>query len=409
MIQGSITQNRPSVVNRLVPFLFFLIFLISSSWIKTLSAQDDPATLFQVCAACHTIGGGRLVGPDLAGVTDRREEAWLIKFIQNSQAMVLSGDPTAVKVFEEYNKIPMPPNALTDDQVRILLQYIKDKSAPAAVATEETAPSATEALPGGIHEEVTPQKSIYYEEIPAELQKKSARNFRAIFLISLFLFFFAILDLAILKILRARFVNIVLILLTLFIMTEIVIVEAQSLGRQQYYSPDQPVKFSHKVHAGQNQINCQYCHFTADNSKHAGIPPVQLCMNCHNLVKQGKKTGTEEINKIYAALESGKSIEWVRVHNLPDHTYFNHAQHVKVGKVDCKECHGPVEEMDRIIQTYNLGMGWCIDCHRIREVQFIDNQFYSTYTRLHEELKSGKISRVTVDDMGGTECQRCHY
>jgi len=108
-------------------------------------------------------------------------------------------------------------------------------------------------------------------------------------------------------------------------------------------------------------------------------------------------------------MEKGKSIQWIRVHNLPDHSYFNHAQHVKVGKISCNECHGPVEKMDRIIQVNSLGMGWCIDCHRTREVQFVDNQFYSTYDRLHEELKSGAISKVTVDNMGGTECQRCHY
>jgi hypothetical protein len=132
-------------------------------------------------------------------------------------------------------------------------------------------------------------------------------------------------------------------------------------------------------------------------------------MNCHTVVKSGAKTGTAEIAKIYEALQSGKPIEWIKVHNVPDHVYFNHAQHVKVGKLECQECHGKVEEMDRIVQESTLGMGWCIECHRTKEVQFLENDFYKNYTKLHEEMNAGKRSRVTVDDIGGSECQKCHY
>jgi hypothetical protein len=141
---------------------------------------------------------------------------------------------------------------------------------------------------------------------------------------------------------------------------------------------------------------------------HAGIPPMQLCMNCHNVVKEGSVTGTEEIAKIYASIESGEPVEWIKVHNVPDHVYFSHAQHVVAGKIDCQKCHGPVEEMDRIIQVEDLSMGWCINCHRNTKVQF-DNAFYDRYTRLHEGLKSGKYNSITVDIMGGNDCQRCHY
>ena len=132
-------------------------------------------------------------------------------------------------------------------------------------------------------------------------------------------------------------------------------------------------------------------------------------MNCHNVVKSGAKTGTSEISKIYAAMESGKSIEWIKVHNVPDHVYFNHAQHVNVGKLDCKQCHGEVEKMDRIVQEKSLGMGWCIECHRTTEVQFMENDFYKNYTKLHEELNAGIRSRITVDNIGGNDCQKCHY
>jgi hypothetical protein len=208
---------------------------------------------------------------------------------------------------------------------------------------------------------------------------------------------------------KARWIHVIVIAISLIVIGEIVFVEAAGLGRQQYYQPDQPVWFSHKVHAGQNKIDCMYCHYTADKSMHAGIPPTQLCMNCHNVVKQGKITGTTEIEKIYKAIETGKPIEWVKVHNLPDHAYFNHAQHVNVGKVACAECHGEVEKMNQIIQVNDLSMGWCIECHRTKEVQFATNKFYQQYTQLQQKLKDGEIAKVKVADIGGEECQQCHY
>jgi hypothetical protein len=218
-----------------------------------------------------------------------------------------------------------------------------------------------------------------------------------------------LIDLFISKIIKKKFVHIIIIATSVYLMGEIMVVEAQGLGRQQYYSPDQPIAFSHKIHAGQNKIDCQYCYTTVEESKHAGIPSVQLCMNCHNVVRSGSQSGTEEISKIYASLESGKPTEWIRVHNVPDHAFFSHAQHVKVGKVKCQQCHGPVETMDRIIQVEDLSMGWCINCHRITEVQFTNNDFYKNYTQLHQELNEGKRSRITVDNIGGNECQKCHY
>jgi hypothetical protein len=181
------------------------------------------------------------------------------------------------------------------------------------------------------------------------------------------------------------------------------------LGRQPGYEPDQPILFSHKVHAGQNKIDCKYCHTGVEVSESAGIPSVQLCMNCHNVVRQGKNTGPDEIAKIYKAIESNRPIEWIRVHNLPDHAVFNHAQHVKVGKRDCAECHGDVANMDRIKQVHDLSMGWCISCHRRTEVQFTENGFYRKYRKLNEAFESGEKPRITVDATGGSECSKCHY
>lgn len=135
---------------------------------------------------------------------------------------------------------------------------------------------------------------------------------------------------------------------------------AVNLGRQQGYAPEQPIKFSHELHAGQLKIDCQFCHSGARKGKHANIPAVNVCMSCHKYVQEGPKYGTKEIDKIYAAAgwdpeeqaytSPQQPIKWVRIHNLPDHVYFNHAQHVAVGGVDCQTCHGPVETMEVLAQ-----------------------------------------------------------
>jgi hypothetical protein len=182
-----------------------------------------------------------------------------------------------------------------------------------------------------------------------------------------------------------------------------------ALGRQENYEPDQPIKFSHMVHVTDNQIDCNYCHHTVTHSKTAGFPETELCMNCHIIVREGTNSGRYEINKLVQAHETGEHIEWIRVHNLQDHAFFSHAQHVTVGGLDCQECHGPVEETHRVSQVSDLSMGWCINCHRDTEVQFFDNAFYAKYEEVHEAIKTGEIDRVTADLVGGTDCSKCHY
>lgn len=376
-----------------------LLFLFLFSYQATTAQTAEAEKNFAVCKACHTIGGGRLVGPDLKGVTERREEAWLLKFIKNSQEMVLAGDPIAVQLFEEYNKIPMPPNPLTDDQIRDILLYIEAGGVTAEGAEVEAEVELIEeahGLPGEAY------------DLLEQMHENDARHMQPTFIAMIVLILISLFDLLISKIVPWRWIHVAIILISLAIIGEIVFVEATNLGRQQFYQPEQPVWFSHKVHAGQNQINCQYCHFTANKSMHAGIPPVQVCMNCHNQVKSGKITGTVEIDKVVEAYKSGKPIEWIKVHNLPDHVYFNHAQHVNVGKVECQQCHGQVEKMDEIIQINSLGMGWCIECHRSMEIN-IENKFYDQYKELHAKLADGELKRARVVDVGGEDCQRCHY
>jgi len=402
IIKDFVTANLNKKIGFAVLFLILISFLSPIfSFGQTAEAEKNFTT---ICKACHTIGGGKLVGPDLKGITEKMDEAWLIKFIRNSQEMVQSGDPDAVKIWEEYNKIPMPPHPqFSDDQIRDILLYIKNGSKVAGSAEAkptETKPEQKVAETIASDEE---------QELLVEKKQKEARNLQSTFIVMVVLIMISLFDLFITKIVKWRWIHVVIILIALAIGSEVVFVEATNLGRQKYYQPDQPIWFSHKVHAGQNKIDCKYCHFTADKSMHAGIPPIHVCLNCHNQVKQGKRTGTKEIAKIFDAYNNNKPIEWVKVHNLPDHVYFNHAQHVTVGKVDCKDCHGDVAKMDVIIQVKDLSMGWCIDCHRTREVQFATNKFYDQYKKLHEEIASGKKSKVTVANVGGEDCQRCHY
>jgi hypothetical protein len=231
---------------------------------------------------------------------------------------------------------------------------------------------------------------------------------------------------------------ITLLTLILFVVGGYYIVKgAIGLGRSQKYQPEQPIFYSHKVHAGVNQINCLYCHSSAMEGKQANIPSVNVCMNCHMTINEytGKEKlfredgtqvdGTAEIKKIYAASGwdpakrqysgEGKEISWTRIHNLPDHVFFSHAQHVNAGQVQCQTCHGEITKMDEVYQFADLSMGWCINCHRTTKVNFggkngeDGNKFYSIYKKYHDEIKSGKRDSVTVNDIGGLECQKCHY
>ena len=186
------------------------------------------------------------------------------------------------------------------------------------------------------------------------------------------------------------------------------------IGVETGYQPVQPIPFSHKLHAGENQVDCNYCHTGVRKSKHAYIPSPSICMNCHTQVK----TNSETLKRtLYKAMdwdpETGEfgpnqtPIEWVRVHNLPDHVYFNHAQHVQVGEIECEECHGPIKEMDGTVYQYStLTMGWCIDCHRKTKLNTDGNAYYDNLVKRHEEVGEGDF---TVEKNGGTECVRCHY
>ena len=219
----------------------------------------------------------------------------------------------------------------------------------------------------------------------------------------------ALLELIFFKKLKLKFIPVIILLGAFGYQLSMIYEEATRLGRQENYAPDQPIKFSHKVHAGENGIDCKYCHTTVEHSKSAGIPANNLCLNCHIIIREGTNSGRFEIAKIIEAEEKGKAIEWNRIHNLPDHVYFSHEVHVGSAKLDCKTCHGPVEKMNIMQQYSDLSMGWCVNCHRETQVNFKDNDYYNQYIKLHEDLKAGVIDSITAEDIGANDCMRCHY
>lgn len=219
----------------------------------------------------------------------------------------------------------------------------------------------------------------------------------------------ALADLIVFRLLKYKLVHLVVILGAGLFVVKTVAHEAIAIGRSQNFEPSQPIKFSHMIHATDNKTDCLYCHSMAEYSPTGGIPSANVCMNCHIIVREGTNSGRWEINKLVSAYENNIPIRWVKVHNLQDHVFFSHAQHVTVGKVECRECHGDVEFMTQVKQVQDLSMGWCLDCHRTREVDVINNEFYAIYKKLHEDLKSGKIEFATASSMGGEKCMKCHY
>ena len=219
----------------------------------------------------------------------------------------------------------------------------------------------------------------------------------------------ALIELIFIRKLKWKFIPVIILLGAFGWQAKMIATDAMRLGRQQNYAPDQPVKFSHKVHVGENGLDCKYCHTTVEHGKSAGIPATNLCMNCHIIIREGANSGKFEIAKIVDAVEKGKPLEWIRIHNLPEHVFFSHAVHVGSGKIDCAQCHGDVKEMGIMKQQNDLSMGWCINCHRQTQVNFVENKYYEHYTKLHDDLKAGLIDTITAEKIGANDCARCHY
>ena len=219
----------------------------------------------------------------------------------------------------------------------------------------------------------------------------------------------ALLDLLIFKKVKIKAIPIVIFVAAFSYQLFMLFNESVLLGRSPGYQPEQPIKFSHQVHMTENQMDCMYCHHTAATSKSANIPSTNLCMNCHIVVREGSRSGRFEIDKIVQAFEEERSIEWIRIHDLPDHVFFSHAQHVGAGKLDCMQCHGDVENMHVVRQVNDLSMGWCLDCHRTTKVDFVENDYYSIFEAFHADLKEGVRDSILAVTVGANNCSSCHY
>lgn len=381
------------------------------------------------CAACHKLDA-KMTGPALRGVTAKHDKEWLHKWIKDSKALIASGDAEAVKVFEENNKVAMTafPQLSAADIDNIIAYTDTPK--------EETATP----LPTGGDQSANASGGLSNELILGLFAVVLAVLVTMLFMVNNVLGKIAKkngIEVAekpkLLPVWRAFAKNQFLILVTVIIMmlsgAYFAYGYAMQVGVDEGYAPIQPIHYSHKIHAGENGIDCKYCHSSARVSKTSGIPSLNVCMNCHKniseftgskdstYVEYTKEFYTAEIQKLYDAVGwdkttqkyTGKTkpVKWVRVHNLPDFVYFNHSQHVSVAGVECQTCHGPVETMEIMTQHSPLTMGWCINCHRETNVKVEGNDYYK---KIHEELsKKYGVDKLTAAQMGGLECGKCHY
>lgn len=405
-----------------------LFFLFSYS----LQAQTGQQIFAANCQSCHALDKV-ISGPALRGVTERgpwTDRANLHKWVHNPGAFIPT-TPYTQDLQKTYGQIMPSFPQLTDKDIDAIFDYIQNAPPPGpaggATPAGETPgqESGNNALIFGIISLILAIVALILMQVNSNLKKLSDDKE-------------SILRPEPVPFYRNK-VYIALFALVFFIVGGYFVGQgAIGLGRQQGYQPTQPIYFSHKVHAGINQINCLYCHGGAWESKSAAIPSLNICMNCHKVISSYEKgpklydeeknviDGTAEISKLYkyAGFTPGpgavwdpakaKSPEWIKIHNLPDHVYFNHAQHVRVGNVQCQTCHGNIQEMDKVKQVAELSMGWCINCHRDTKVNFnytdsTGNKFYSIYEKFHNDIKNGRMDSVTVKDIGGLECQKCHY
>ncbi|MES2382320.1 MAG: c-type cytochrome [Bacteroidota bacterium] len=419
-------------LNKIVLFLTALLLVTKLSFADVAEGEK----LFNAnCTACHAIND-KVVGPALKDIDKRQSEAWLIKWVKNSQAVIKSGDAYANKIYNEYNQSQMTAfPQLSDDQIKSILAYVKTGGpAPAAATAGAEGGAAPANGDGGFYTQgmliglsifaviliaiifilVNIRKvieNIYNEKHPemAEEPKIHWKQNKKAIRYKLFVKHPVVGTLAV-----GAVITIVLGLYGFDFANK-------EVGVQKGYAPTQPINYSHELHAGKYKINCQYCHSSADKSKQASIPSASTCMNCHMYVKAKDKYNGQvspEIQKIYNAVgydaEKGayiagfkqQPIKWIRIHNLPDHAYFNHSQHVKIGKVECQACHGPIEKMKVVSQQRSLQMGWCINCHREAKVDVANNDYYE---KLHKDLKASNKDFITVAQNGGLECAKCHY
>lgn len=437
------------------------IGLLLSTSASFYGQDGDPKNgekLFKAnCTACHALDK-QVIGPPLKGVVERvKTEAgvgrdWLHKWITDNKALRASGDKYANEIFEKYNKVEMQqfPN-LSEKDIDDILAYTTNPPAPEEKKPEASAATDTAAAPADktttnvviisllaiagllvwILIKLRQLVKLGQSEDLAGLNESRVRSFREIYEKYHYIGKGALVILAILA-------------------SYGVWNWLMWIGVYKGYKPEQPIYFSHKIHAGEQKIDCQLCHSSAKYGKVSEIPSMNVCMNCHRTISEynadhymepgkDKEFYDGEIQKIYAATGwdpekqqyTGKTqpVEWTRIHNMPDFVYFNHSQHVVAGeqaiinsfnkknpnnKIDvvCKACHGKIDTMNVVQMANDFTMGWCIECHRTTEVDMNNGYNKEYFKNLHDKLKKQYPKdggKITVDAIGGLECGKCHY
>ena len=415
------------VIQKLTRLLLFFGALLS---INKVSAQNPEAIFRSKCASCHILGKDA-TGPNLQGVIARwgGDMSQIRVWVHNYAKAEAAGYPRAKEVINfSGSAMTQFGDAITDAEIDAVIKYADGWQPPVEEKTSGGGDGKEDnsgAVIFGVISLILAITALILMQVNSNLKKLSddAEGINRPEPVPFY---------------RNK-VYIAMIAIVFFVVAGFFLSEAAiGLGRQKGYEPKQPIFYSHKVHAGINQINCLYCHGNAWESRHAAIPSVNVCMNCHkSITEYGTKSakiyddagnevnGSGEIQKLfkYAGFDpknpdkwdatKAKPIEWEKIHNLPDHVYFNHSQHIRAGKVQCQTCHGEITAMDEVKQVSELSMSWCINCHRNTKVDFntdsTGNKFYSIYEKFHNDIKNHKMDSVTVKDIGGTECQKCHY
>ena len=413
----------------LIKRIFLVALLLPSLSISQEADIQAGKSLFNAnCAACHQLNR-KAVGPALSGVTEKYDREWLYNWIKNGTQMIKDGDPQAVAIWEEYNRAVMTNYPqFSNEQIDNILAYTDYTPPPPAVTVAASAQTVSQGSDISVNVILAVTIVIFTILIVmlflvqrtlikianasgVKIETDTKRNITPLWQ----------------TIVKNQFLIFILVVGFLLSSAYFTYGYLMQVGIDQGYAPIQPIHYSHKIHAGANQIECKYCHSSARVSKHSGIPSLNVCMNCHEYIaeyngEEDLENGytrdfyTNEIKKLYSAVGwdeenqvytgNTKPVKWVRIHNLPDFVYFNHAQHAQVAKIECQTCHGPVEEMEIMYQYSPLTMGWCIDCHRESNVDK-DNEYYQ---KVHEELsKKYGVEKLTVAQLGGIECAKCHY
>ena len=433
-------STRPFIkmqfLQRLIVFVFSALSFLAPSLVL---AQDSAAAAAPVVAAAPAAGGADagvlakgeavfagnckqchaihevVVGPALKGVQDRwPSEAALANFIKYPQKTIDGGNAYAKSLYDKYKQYMPNHDFLSDADIKSVIEYVKAEGAKPLVAAGPAAPAA-----GGDAAATTTTAGA-----------DSGTTTLLLVLVVMVLMIMLVVLVLMVNILTKNLATntevtedervfvtqktdyfgffstsafkVIATVALLLVISKAGYDKVYGIGISQGYAPKQPIAFSHKLHAGMYEMECNYCHTGVNKGKAATIPSVNICMNCHNAIK----TESKEIQKLYTAIEKNRPIEWVRVHNLPDLAYFNHAQHVKVGKVECQTCHGAIQEMEVVQQHSTLTMGWCINCHRQTAVKAEGNAYYDKLVYLHKQTKKGEMR---VADIGGLECSKCHY